>query len=175
VSTSRLPAKGAGFTLIELLVVLAVIGILTALLLPALAGAKQRARAVQCVNNLRQIGVLVRLYADDHGGRLPRARARPASQVPSAAALPDLAEVLRAHSGSDPELFQCPADPDRAQDEERSSYEWNERLSGRMLHRIGEDPSESGGTREFLLRDLEGWHPRGRRNAVFGDGRAGPE
>jgi len=154
---------------------MAVIGILTALLLPALAEAKQRARVVQCVNNLRQIGVVVRLYADDHGGRLPRARARPASQVPSAAALPELAEVLRAHSGSGFELFQCPADPDRARDEQRSSYEWNERLNARLLHRIGEDSSESGGTREFLLRDLEQWHPGGRRNAVFADGRAGPE
>ena len=56
----------SGFTLIELLVVIAVISILAALLLPALAGAKEQGRMVACINNHRQIGICSTLYADDN-------------------------------------------------------------------------------------------------------------
>lgn len=65
-----LPATDA-FTLIELLVVIAIIAVLTSLLLPALASAKDRGKRSACLSNLRQVGLAVHLYADDHDGTIP--------------------------------------------------------------------------------------------------------
>lgn len=60
-----------GFTLIELLVVVAVVGILAALLLPALGQVKEKGRFTACVSNLRQVNLAIRLYAEDNADSLP--------------------------------------------------------------------------------------------------------
>jgi prepilin-type N-terminal cleavage/methylation domain-containing protein len=72
-----------GFTLIELLVVMAVIATLVALLLPALASAKDAGRRATCLSNLRQIGLAIHGYSDEFGGRIPFGPTAPPFTSPS--------------------------------------------------------------------------------------------
>src|SRR3954451_563742 len=101
-----------GFTLIELLVVIAIIAILAGLLLPALARAKAKAKRIECVNQLRQIGIGLRIWANDNGDKFPWAVSTANN---GAFESNDWIDNFRAASNelNHPKIMVCPADKEK--------------------------------------------------------------
>ncbi len=117
-TAGRLPsvapgAKGGSpsFTLVELLTVIAIIGMLASLLFPSLKQMRERARSIECVNNLRQLGQAVQLYAGDYGQRMPVVEPLPSKPMspPTPGALALISNLL-SYVQNNKAVFRCPCD-----------------------------------------------------------------
>ncbi len=162
------------FTLIELLVVIAIIAILASLLLPVLARSKEKAKDLTCLNNLKQLGITVRMYSDENEGKLPIAEqlpSMPSTNPPLPRICDLLAPVLGYNTNNLPTantVFRCPLDRAFRFETNGSSYEWNAWYNGRPVDnpRRSQNPISEA----FLMYDYEKFHNQGRTvNVLFAD------
>lgn len=159
----------AAFTLVELLVVLAIIGVLASLLLPTLGRATEAGRSTACLGNLRQVGLALQLYVDDHDNRLPVMRDRRFETNPTPETMPALPTIDRAlaHYLGNVTVLRCPSDRKQMFAQTGSSYSWNSLLNGQLADQLSVFGIQFNPHQIPVVFDKEAFHSaRGPKNGV---------
>jgi prepilin-type processing-associated H-X9-DG protein len=130
-----------------LLICIPLMAIMAGMMLPALAKAKERAQTIQCVNNVKQLALAVRIYSTDHDEKFP-----PSSTW---------CDAIKTEAGTE-KIFKCPA----AKSNERCSYAFNSKLNGLNETNIAPDTV-------MIFETTGGWNVSGGRELMLTSSRHG--
>jgi len=168
-----------GFTLVEMLVVIAIIGLLLAILMPAINSARSMARKTDCRSRLHQIGIAMIAYVDAQGqnGLYPDV-----AQLPSLTPdRPSLVTVLAPYAGETPQIFGCP-DDNQYYPVEGISYEYRAlQFAGKTLPQAASSlfsNNKRPSSEVIMIHDYGPFHgspnQEGARNVLYADGHVEP-
>lgn len=153
-----------GFTLIELLITISIIGILVGIGIPVGRGMVEKGHQAACVGNLRNMGIGLQSYLQDHQNKLPTLSIGRKDRTHD---IPVLENVLLPYVGNNEEVFNCPADNEEFP-QSGSSYYWNHTQNGKHRSQLSFFGTHGRPEQIPLISDKENWHPGGT-NILYAD------
>lgn len=167
--------RTTGFTLLELLVAIGCIAVLAALASPMINLVSRKTLSIRCINNLKQIGVGVNLYVQDHDFRMP-ILVNVLTKDKSAQTLDTVIFPMDDPDQSHP-VLRCPADNRQLFEKSGTSYFWNQTVNDQPIGGLFSFMGGGNKAMIWLVADKEGFHESqvNKVNILFVNGRVGME